>query len=113
MEKHRSDLPAASERNADFERFSRAEIAGVEHRWRVMETQRSVVNEAHEDSEQSFRAEIAVVEERLRTVKEIKGHTRNSQAVECVERFENVESQTGEMGESEFNVIEFVRPDEH
>ena len=109
VEKHRSDLLASGERNADLEMFSRAVIAGVEHRLRVMETQRSVVNEPHEDSEQSFRAEIAIVEERLRTVKEIKGHTRNSQAIKCVERSENVESQTGEMGESEFNVIEFLR----
>ena len=109
MEAHRSDLLAVSERNEDLERFFRAEIAGVEHRMRVMETQRSVVNEPHEDSEQSFRAEPAIVEEGLRTVKEIKGHTRNSQAIECVERSENVESQTDEVGESEFNVIEFVR----
>ena len=33
----------------DLERSFRAEIAGVEHRLRVMETQRSVVNEPHED----------------------------------------------------------------
>ena len=101
MEAHRSDLLAVSERNEDLERCFRAEIAGVEHRFRVMETQRSVVKELHEDLEQSFRAEIAVVEDRLRTVKEIKVHTRHSQTTECEERSENVESQTGEMGESE------------
>ena len=78
-EKHSSDLLAASERDADLEKFSRAEIAGVEHRLRVMETQRSVVNERHGDLEQSFRGESAIVGRRLRTVKEIKGHTRNSQ----------------------------------
>ena len=68
-----------------------------------------MVKEPHEDLEQSFRAEITIVEERLRTVKDIKGHTRHSQTTECVERSENVESQTVEMGESEFNVIAFHR----
>ena len=57
-----------NERYADLVRFYRAEIAGVEHRLRVTD----------EDLEQSFRAEI-VFFERLRTVKEIKGHTGNSQ----------------------------------
>ena len=78
VEKHKSDLLAASKRNADLKNFTRAEIAGVEHRLRVMETEPSVVIEPHEASEQSFRAEIAIVEVRLKTVKEINGHPRNS-----------------------------------
>ena len=68
-----------------------------------------MVNEPYEIRSNPFRAEIAIVEESLGTVKEIKGHTRNSQAIECVERSENVESQTGAIGESEFSVIEFLR----
>ena len=55
VEVHRSDFLAVSEQNEDLERFSQVEIAGVEHWVRVMETQRSVVNEPHEDLEQSFR----------------------------------------------------------
>ena len=38
VEKHRSDILAVGERNADLERFSRAEISGVEHRLRMMKT---------------------------------------------------------------------------
>ena len=38
VEKHRSDILAVSERSADLGWFSRAKIAGVEHRLRVMET---------------------------------------------------------------------------
>ena len=38
VEAHRSDLLAVGERNEDLERFFRAEIVGVEHRLRVMET---------------------------------------------------------------------------
>ena len=72
VEKHRSDILAVCETRT-WKGFSRAEIAGVEHRLRVTETQRSVVDDLHEDLEQSFRAEIAIVEKRLRTVKEIKG----------------------------------------
>ena len=48
VEKHRSDLLAASERNADLKIFSPAEIAGVARRLMVIEMKRSVFNELHE-----------------------------------------------------------------
>ena len=109
VEKHKSDLVAVSERNVDLKRFSPAKIAGVARRLLVMELKRSVFNELHEHLEQSFCAEIAIVVKRPKTVKEIKGHMRNSQTAERVEKSENDESQGGEVGECGFNVLTFLR----
>ena len=60
-------------------------------------------NEPHED------AEIAIVVKRIKTVKEIKGNMRNSQIAERVEVSENVDSQVGKVGDSEFNFLKFLR----
>ena len=46
--------------------------------------------------------------EHLKTVKEIKGHMRNSQTAERVVKTENEESQDGKVGDFEFNVLKFL-----
>ena len=66
-------------------------------------------NVLHEDLEQSFCAEIAIVVKHLKIVKEVKGYMRNSQTAERVEKSENEESQVGNVGECEFNVLKFLR----